>query len=137
MIAELETNEKNKQTKARYKTPTTNRNNNKQSFQHPHIISEMLRYFIINDSDLIEQICYFLFYIVMSVSRFDTKLWLLLNNLLDISSIKRKKCANILTCFRFSGSIVNGKQLRQIYYHDIYFVIYSYICYLANLTEQT
>ena len=35
MIAELETNEK---TKARYKTPTTNRNNNKQIFQHPHII---------------------------------------------------------------------------------------------------
>ena len=61
MIAELETNEK---TKVQYKTPTTNRNNNKQSFQHPHIISEILRYFIINKSDLIEQICYLLFYIL-------------------------------------------------------------------------
>ena len=61
MIAELETSKK---TKAQYKTPTTNRNNNKQSFQHPHIISEILRYFIINESDLIEQICYLLFYIL-------------------------------------------------------------------------
>ena len=59
MIAELETNEK---IKARYKTSTANRNNNKKSFQH--IISEILRYFIINESDLIEQICYLLFYIL-------------------------------------------------------------------------
>ena len=61
MIVELDTNSK---TKARYKNPTTNRNNSKQSFQHPHIISEILRYFIINESDLIEQICYLLFYIL-------------------------------------------------------------------------
>ena len=58
MIAELETPKK---TKALYKTTTTNRNNNKQSFQHPHIISEILRYFIINESDLIELLCYLLF----------------------------------------------------------------------------
>ena len=58
MIAELFTNKK---TKAQYKTPMTNRNNNKKSFQHPHIISEILRYFIINESDLIELICYLLF----------------------------------------------------------------------------
>ena len=58
MIAKLETNWK---TKALYKTPT---NNNKQSFQHQHIISEILRYFIINESDLIEQICYLPFYIL-------------------------------------------------------------------------
>ena len=58
MIAELETNQK---TTAQYKTPTTNRNNNKQSVQHPHIISEILRYFIINESDLLEQICYYNF----------------------------------------------------------------------------
>ena len=61
MIAELETNEK---TKAQYKTPTPNRNNNKQSFQYPHIISEILRYLIINESVLIEHICYLLFHIL-------------------------------------------------------------------------
>ena len=58
MIAELDTNWK---TKAQYKTPTANRNKNEQSFQHPHIVVEILRYFIINESDLIEQICYLLF----------------------------------------------------------------------------
>ena len=58
MIAELETNKK---TKTRYKTPITNRNNNKQSVQHPHIISEILRYVIINESDLVEQTCYYYF----------------------------------------------------------------------------
>ena len=51
MVAELETNQK---TKAQYKTPITNRHNNKQSFQHLHIISESPRYFTINESDLIE-----------------------------------------------------------------------------------
>ena len=51
MIAELDTNQK---TQARYKTPTTNTNNNKHSFQHPHIISEILRYFIVYESDLID-----------------------------------------------------------------------------------
>ena len=61
MISELETSKK---TKAPYKTPTTNGNNNKQSFQHPHIISEILKYFIIKESDLIEHICYLLFYIL-------------------------------------------------------------------------
>ena len=37
-------------------------------------------------------------YIVMSVIMFDTKLWLLLNNLLDCFvqvQLKEKKCANI------------------------------------------
>ena len=58
MIAELETNQK---TNACYKTPTTNKNNEIQSFQHQHIISEIHRYFIINESDLIEPICYLLF----------------------------------------------------------------------------
>ena len=61
MIAELETY---KRTKALYKTPTTNRNNNKQSFQHPDIISEILRYFILNKADLIKHTCYLLFYIL-------------------------------------------------------------------------
>ena len=82
MIAELETIRKQRPDKK--KTPTTNRNNNKHSFQHPYIISEILRYFIINESDLIEQIFNLLFiYIVMSVNRFEIKLWLLLNSLLD------------------------------------------------------
>ena len=56
--------EKKIENKGRYKTSTTNRNNNKQSFQHPHIISEILRYFIINESDLIEHICYLLLYTI-------------------------------------------------------------------------
>ena len=72
-------------------------------------------------------------YIVMSVNRFDTKLWLLINSLLDFFvQLKEKKCANIYICFRFSGSVVYGKQLRQIYNHDIYFSVYSYICYFSR-----
>ena len=40
-------------------------------------------------------------YIMMSVNRFDTKLWLLLNNLLDYCvQLKEKKCANILICLK-------------------------------------
>ena len=59
----------------------------------------------------------------MSVYRLDTKLWLLLHSLLDcFVQLKENKCANILICFRFSGSVAYGKRLRQIYYHDIYFV---------------
>ena len=62
-------------------------------------------------------------YIVMSMNRFDTKLWLVLHSLFDcFVHFKEKKFANIQTCFRFSGSVVYGKRLRQIYNHDIYFV---------------
>ena len=57
-------------------------------------------------------------YIVMSVSRFDTKLWLLLNNLLDFCSFKEKN-VQISIFFRFLDSVVYEKQLRQIYNHDI------------------
>ena len=32
----------------------------------------------------------------------------------------------------FSGSVENGKRLKQIYNHDIEFVYYSYICYLSK-----
>ena len=56
-------------------------------------------------------------YIVMSVNRFNTKLWLLLNSLLDcFVQLKEKKMC------RFAGSVVYGKWLRQIYNHDIYIV---------------
>ena len=59
----------------------------------------------------------------MRVNRFDTKLWLLLNSLLDcFVQLKEEKCANILICFRFTGSFVYGKRLRKIYNHDIYFI---------------
>ena len=62
-------------------------------------------------------------YIVMSVSRFDTKLWLLLNSLLDcFVQLKEKNVQISKFYYRFSGSVVYGKRLRQIYNHDIYFV---------------
>ena len=61
-------------------------------------------------------------YIVMSVNRFDTKLWLLLNSLLDCFVQLKEKMYKYLFCLRFSGSVVYGKQLRQTYNHDIYFV---------------
>ena len=57
----------------------------------------------------------------MSVNRFDTKLWLLLNSLLDCFVQLMEKCVNIF-CLRFSGSVENGKRSRQIYNHDIEFV---------------
>ena len=59
-------------------------------------------------------------YIVMSVNRFDTKLWLLLNNLLDFFVQLKEKMCKYLNLFRFKGSVVYGKQLRQIYNRDIY-----------------
>ena len=62
-------------------------------------------------------------YIVMSVNRFDTKLWLLLNSLLDcFVQLKVKNMCKYIICFRFSGSVENDKRLRQIYIHDIEFV---------------
>ena len=61
-------------------------------------------------------------YIVMSVNRFDTKLWLLLNSLFDVFIQLKEKCADIYICFRVSGSVENGKRLRRIYNHDIDFV---------------
>ena len=56
--------------------------------------------------------------IVMSVNRFDTKLLLLLIIYEIFCSIK-KMCKYLF--FRFSGPVVYGKQLQQIYNHDIYF----------------
>ena len=53
-------------------------------------------------------------YIVMSVNRFDIKLWLLLNSLLDcvFFSIKRKKNVQIsnfvLGCFQAQLKMENG-----------------------------
>ena len=91
MITTLETYKK---TKTQYKTPTINRNNNKQSFQHPYIISESLRYFIVIESDLMEQ-TFTILYIVMSVNRFDTKFWLLLNSLLDFFVQLKEKYVQI------------------------------------------
>ena len=66
----------------------------------------------------------------MSVNRFDTKLWLLLNiNRFDfVVELKENMFKYLLNLFRFSGSVVYGKQLRQIYDHDIY----SYICYFSK-----
>ena len=59
-------------------------------------------------------------YIVMSVNRFDTKLWLLLNSLLDCFVQLKEKTVRI---YKFVlGSVVYGKRLSQIYNHDIYFV---------------
>ena len=75
---------------------------------------------------------FIILYIVMSVNRFDTKLWLLLNGLLDCFVQLKEKYANIYICFRFSGSHVYGKRLRQIYNYDIYFIYYSYICYFSK-----
>ena len=57
--------------------------------------------------------------IVMSVNRFDTKLWLLLNSLLDyFVQLKDKK----VQISKFVLGFQAGKRLRQIYNHDIYFV---------------
>ena len=75
-------------------------------------------------------------YNVMSVNRLDTKLWLLLNSLLGcFVQLKEKKCANIYF-FRFSGSVVYEKRLRQIYNHDIFRLFIVIYVTLANLTEQ-
>ena len=50
---------------------------------------------------------FIILYIVMSVNRLDTKLWLLLNNLLDFFvQLKEKKCKyiylNLFSVFRLS-----------------------------------
>ena len=58
-------------------------------------------------------------YIVMSMNRFDIKHWLLLNSLLDCFVQLKEKNVQISIFFRFSGSVENGKWLRQIYNHDI------------------
>ena len=68
----------------------------------------------------------------MSVNRFDTKLWLLLNSLLDCFVKLKEKLCKYLNLFRFSGSVVYGKGFRQIYNHDMYVVYYSYICYFSK-----
>ena len=48
-----------------------------------------------------------------------------------------EKNVQIFIFFVFSGSVVYGKQLRQIYNHDIYFYIHEVIYVtLANFTEQ-
>ena len=61
-------------------------------------------------------------YIVI-VSRFNTKLWLLLDSLLDcFVQLKEKNVQISKFYYRFSGSVVYGKRLRQICNHDIYFV---------------
>ena len=60
-------------------------------------------------------------YIVMSVNRYDTKLWLLLNRLLDCFVQLEEKNVQISEFFRFLGSVIYGKWLRHIYNHDIYF----------------
>ena len=49
----------------------------------------------------------------------DIKLWLLLNSLLDCFVQLREKICKYLILFRFSGSVENGKRLRQIYNHDV------------------
>ena len=66
-------------------------------------------------------------FIVMSMNRFHTNLWSLLNNLLDFFVQLKEKMCKYHICFRFPGSAVYGKQLRQIYNHDINYLIYIVI----------
>ena len=62
-------------------------------------------------------------YIVMSVNRFDTKLWLLLHSILDcFVELKEKNMQISEFVLGFQAQFfVYGKRLRQIYNHDIYF----------------
>ena len=71
-------------------------------------------------------------YIVMSVSRFDTNLWLLLNSLLDCFVQLKEKNVQISKFYnKFSGQLYmeNGwdKYIIMIYIS----FIYSYICYFS------
>ena len=79
-------------------------------------------------------------YIVMSVNRFDTKLWLLLNSLLDFFVQLKERMCKYLNLFKVFGlsclqEKFETKYIIMIYiYISIYIVIYVT---LANLTEQT
>ena len=62
-------------------------------------------------------------YIVMSVNRFDTKLWLLLNSLLDCfvqSKEKNVQISKFVLDFQAQLYMENGWD--KLYNHDIYFV---------------
>ena len=73
-------------------------------------------------------------YIVMSVKRFDTKLWLLMNSLLDcFVQLKEKKTVQIskfVLGFQAQLYMENGcvKYIIMIYIS----FIYSYICYFSK-----
>ena len=61
-------------------------------------------------------------YILMSVNMLDTKLWLLLNSLLDCFVKLKEKNVQISKFVLDFQAQLYGKRLRQIYNHDIYFV---------------
>ena len=72
-------------------------------------------------------------YIVMSVNRFDTKLWLLLNSLLDcFVQLKEKnvQISKFVLGFQAQLYMENGgdKYIIMIYIS----FIYSYICYFSK-----
>ena len=73
-------------------------------------------------------------YIVMSVKKFDTKLWLLLNSLLDcFVQLKEKKTVQLskfVLDFQAQLYMENGL-LKNIFMIYILF-IYSYICYFSK-----
>ena len=59
-------------------------------------------------------------YNLISVNRFDTKLWLLLNSLLDcFVQLKEKNVQISKFVLGFQAQLKNGKRLRKIYNHDI------------------
>ena len=59
-------------------------------------------------------------YNLISVNGFDTKLWLLLNSLLDcFVQLKEKNVQIFKFVLGFQAQLKNGKRLRKIYNHDI------------------
>ena len=69
-------------------------------------------------------------YILMSVNRFDTKLWLLLNSLLDcFAQLKEKnvQISKFVLGFQAQLKIENGWDKYIIMIYNSF--IYSYICY--------
>ena len=77
-------------------------------------------------------------YIAMSVHRFDTKLWLFLNSLLDcFVQLKEEKNVQISKLvLAFQPQFLYEKRLIQIYNHDIIRLFIVIYFTLANSTEQ-
>ena len=72
-------------------------------------------------------------YILMSVNRFDTKLWLLLNSLLDcFVQIKEKMCkfSKFVLGFQAQLKMENGLDKYIIMIYNSF--ICSYICYFSK-----
>ena len=74
----------------------------------------------------------------MSVNRYDTKPWLLLNSLLDcLVQLNEKNVQISRFALDFQALVVYVKWLIHIYNYDIYLVyLLLYYVILANLTEQ-